>query len=278
MKEARHSILILYRKLREGIMSSKRVDAFATQVCEESTLICIIFGENLQASHLLAQLVNTVYSQPISSPKASKAKESGGTVAKTQYQDSIIALYLLDLLVSNFSAQGPFISMIKDSLLKTCTGGQLLLYFETLSLRIRRFEYVQVHQLLQPSRLPIKFDDPRTIDRKKHGTALDPYFPYICQLALSKSIVGLRNTLREHSWSVLRHSYRDFSLLASSSGNGDVTDSTGEVLRSTEEWLSRRLFLTGDVHEWFSARPNNEVICENVGTNIAKWKLAQARK
>ena|SRR5258708_33804918 len=117
-------------------------------VYEESAMLCIIFGETLQASPLLAQLVSSHYSQSAASATTSAGKAD----SKSRRQDSILALYLLDVLLSNFSSQWSLISVLKDSSLND-GADEVLEYFKTLSLHIRRLEFVQVHERSEERRV-----------------------------------------------------------------------------------------------------------------------------
>jgi len=249
-------------------------------------MLCVAFGETPQASPLLAQLISNFYSQSSATSATTNRRPTEKGDSKSLRQDSIVALYLLDLLLSNFSSQWSLISTLKDSPLNDVADKELLRYFKTLSLHIRRLEFVKVHELLQPSYLPcacqcsLPPECPSTITDNRSQTPSDPLFTSVYRLALSRSISSLREKLREHSWVILRRSYRDSSLLPSSALK-EIGDPKGQVSRSTEEWLSRRLFLDrgdGEVQEWLVARPNNEVICENAGIGISKWKLVHAVK
>ncbi|KAJ3548365.1 hypothetical protein NMY22_g1293 [Coprinellus aureogranulatus] len=59
--EEQENVLIIFRKLREGVMASKRNDAFALEVYETSLYLSIIFESPKQPPSIIPHLIPTVY-------------------------------------------------------------------------------------------------------------------------------------------------------------------------------------------------------------------------
>ncbi len=140
-------------------------------VYEESAMLCIIFGETLQASPLLAQLVSSHYSQSAASATTSAGKAD----SKSRRQDSILALYLLDVLLSNFSSQWSLISVLKDSSLND-GADEVLEYFKTLSLHIRRLEFTLPPSLFLRPSMGLLYHVPSLTLEKNYGSIRGTFF------------------------------------------------------------------------------------------------------
>ncbi|KAI0357538.1 hypothetical protein OH77DRAFT_108832 [Trametes cingulata] len=130
-KETEENLLILFRKLREGLMSAQRRDQFAREVYETSLHLSVLFRSPAQATSTLSHLfpgfyvnVSDVRTKPppmasasTSSPRRSEAgaqpaSTSGPSPPTTALTSTLI--FLLHHLVSSYPSQLSFHTQLRQ--------------------------------------------------------------------------------------------------------------------------------------------------------------------
>ncbi|KAF9012970.1 hypothetical protein BDZ89DRAFT_1023750 [Hymenopellis radicata] len=181
--EAQANVIILIRKLREGIYASKRSDMFAVEVYETSLCLGILFDTPRDILSVIPHLLSELY------PKNKDAP----------HQTLTILVSLLHNLNAGFPSQLPYrqtIDEIPHSLNFTGTEAHAWLKRLTKSLRTRN--YVHFEQLTRRT---------STLELLQSGSDL-------AQKAFDFLISKLRARARQRTWLILRSVYRELSLHA----------------------------------------------------------------
>ncbi|KZT42678.1 hypothetical protein SISSUDRAFT_899840 [Sistotremastrum suecicum HHB10207 ss-3] len=202
-KEEQDNILIQLRKLREGVLSTKRKDAFSITVYEISYLLTIIFQSTfLPVQSSLSHLVEELY------PGVSKASpfyplpmNSTPGLYSGNHRQFITFLDLLNAVVSNFPRLSPFHEILSGSChsLPPNTRGWLSSVASALSHK----NYARLSDLTTTESCRSTLEAVRNplasySENDLHGLAF---------LALRRA---LRQKGREQAWSVMRVGYREF--------------------------------------------------------------------
>ncbi|OBZ68833.1 hypothetical protein A0H81_11207 [Grifola frondosa] len=108
-EETEANLLILFRKLREGILSTQRKDSFATEVYETSLYLSILFRSPSQTTSILSYLLPNLY-------LASKPSKSGAAtfVPLSPNALSTSLLSLLNHLICAYPSQSTFYAQLQD--------------------------------------------------------------------------------------------------------------------------------------------------------------------
>ncbi|KAJ7625257.1 hypothetical protein DFH06DRAFT_1228978 [Mycena polygramma] len=208
--DAQENVLILFRKLREGIISSKRVDQFALEVYETSLYLAVIFDSPRHISPVIPALMS-YFHLPSSEP----------------HPNCIITVLvsLLHHLVGAYPSQREFqayIASVPEPFFPD--GSAARAWITSLAGCIRARNYAKIDRLSRCSALP---DDAGVSSAAESRQDLP-------RKALYHLVGSLRNKTREMAWTVLRSAYRELSCQV-------------DPHLHTREWLERSLVLHSDI-------------------------------
>ncbi|KAJ8691369.1 hypothetical protein PTI98_010953 [Pleurotus ostreatus] len=176
------NVLILFRKLREGISSSNRQDAFTLKVYETSLFMAAIFDSQKQLNSIVPQLPSL--------------HDSVSTTAHL--------ISLVHYLTDQYPRQGVFqqhLDLLPSSFLPR--GSEARKWITSVSASLRTHNYVKFAELTHPdafSHFVVGEGDPSP-------SANDS----AARLALQAVVDSLRRKSRDDTWSILRTSYREWS-------------------------------------------------------------------
>ncbi|KZT57472.1 hypothetical protein CALCODRAFT_483149 [Calocera cornea HHB12733] len=158
------NILIMLRKLREGILASQRVDRFAVEAYEMSARLAVYCQEDKALSSVFGHLVPDLYDEAdeamlttgllyLTTGTTPAAPNPNGALV-TSNRDEFTAVYLLHLLHTAYPSQQDFLSRLKDLSPPTSATFQLV---AVTAAYVRRGNFWALSQLvLRPS--PIRSD------------------------------------------------------------------------------------------------------------------------
>ncbi|KAF9013197.1 hypothetical protein BDQ17DRAFT_1419368 [Cyathus striatus] len=225
--DAQENLMILFRKLREGISSSKRTDQFALEVYETSMYLCAAFDLPKQTSSIVPHLVPDLYNQ-VQTPHEN-----------LQYS---IIVSLLHHLVSVYPSQGSYeqhLDSIPLSLLPK--DSEIRKWISSVAANLRTRGYIRCEQLLRRSTVTRLFNSENDADVRSSPLVISSSSARIfARRAIFTLLDALRVRARETSWAVIRSAYRE-------------CDANTE---ETKNWLSRSLYLKSVVHEKSSMTPD----------------------
>ncbi|KAJ7160043.1 hypothetical protein C8R46DRAFT_1106819 [Mycena filopes] len=205
--DAQENILILFRKLREGIISSKRTGPFTLEVYETSLHLAVLFDSPRHIGPVIPALMS--YFTPPST-------KTDNPCAQT------ILICLLHQLVAAYPSQHEFhssMASIPNALFPADSEARL--WITSVARCIRGRNYAKISNLTQLSALPLDDDD-----------ALPKRATDLSRRALYHLVELLRSKTREMAWTVMRSAYRELSCQKE------------EPKLDTREWLERSLGLT----------------------------------
>ncbi|KAI0647848.1 hypothetical protein C8Q79DRAFT_534888 [Trametes meyenii] len=124
-KETEENLLILFRKLREGLLSAQRRDAFALEAYETSLHLSVLFRSPVQTTSTLSHLFPAFYvpdAHPILSPSASTSttyvphapSPSAPPPSTPRTALSSTLIFLLHHLVSSYPSQLAFHTQLRQ--------------------------------------------------------------------------------------------------------------------------------------------------------------------
>ncbi|KAH9480358.1 hypothetical protein JR316_0006956 [Psilocybe cubensis] len=225
--DSQENVLILFRKLREGVSSSNRNDAFALETYETSLYLSALFDSPKQTISIIPHLLPVRHEDP---PKFTSHSPSGYSVM----------ISLLHHLVAQYPSQGTYFQQrnsLPSGLLHTYSEGMEWLASLTKSLRFRNYaKFAMLTQRSHVMALLQRFsDNDKAAYNSQTGLKSDS------DLAI-KAILNLLDSLRkkvsETAWTIIRATYRELSC-----------DSTPN---ETGAWLSRSLCLENLLDSRFS--------------------------
>jgi len=242
------NLLILFRKLREGLLSSKRNDQFALEVYETSLHLSIIFNSPKQTSSILARLLHL---HTLSPP----------TSANTHPALPTTLLSLLHLLVTGYPSQSLYYEHL-HSLPPTFLpqSSEAFRWLKSLVRCLRTRNYARLEELTE-RRTFARFvsdesnpeakakhqvgpdhqtnDGPRKTDKTAHlGVPSNLPLEALCVL-----VEDLRIKARETTWLVLRSAYRELHCSPDPAPASGQDETKTSVHSPTSEWLARSLTL-----------------------------------
>ncbi|EGN98497.1 hypothetical protein SERLA73DRAFT_183541 [Serpula lacrymans var. lacrymans S7.3] len=194
-KSSEENILILFRKLREGIFSSKRTDRFALEAYETSLFLSVIFASPIQTTAVISHLVPDLYlsSRP-----------------PHQHRQSVTLISLLHSLVVSYPSQRHFnqclVRLVPNFLERPSDAHT---WITSLAQSLRSLNYVRFEGLTSSSVLSQFLDRPLS---NKTGLTSDPVGSGMPDLALLTLVDHLRKRARDKTWTMIRSSYRELSL------------------------------------------------------------------
>ncbi|KAG2009828.1 hypothetical protein CC2G_012713 [Coprinopsis cinerea AmutBmut pab1-1] len=215
--EAQENLLILFRKLREGVYASKRRDEFALEVYETSFYLSIIFNSAKQIAAVMNHLVPGTY-ESVTCPKP--------------LCRPTIVLSLLYHLVASYPSQTTYhhhLRSISDELLPRRSNAHN--WIRSLASALRTRNYSKFAQLYKKQSMSMIFEDTEkdTLGLDALSISQAQSSKQLAKIAILAVLDDLRSRARDTAWTVLRSAYREFSCDANS--------------ESTKTWLSRTLSL-----------------------------------
>ncbi|KAJ7256778.1 hypothetical protein B0H12DRAFT_1111668 [Mycena haematopus] len=223
--DAQENVLILFRKLREGIISSRRVDQFTLEVYETSLYLAILFDSPRHINPVIPALMS-YFHLPSTEPDRN-------------YVESILVC-LLHQLVTAYPSQREFhASLASVPTAFFAEGSSARVWIISLAGCIRAQNYAKIDKLTQIAALPAG----ATVS----SSAL-PQNKELPRKALYHLVASLRSRTREMAWTVLRSAYRELSCQVDPQLNtrpwldrslGLRSDIPGQCSISLDEWLDR---------------------------------------
>ncbi|KAI9508877.1 hypothetical protein F5148DRAFT_997399, partial [Russula earlei] len=247
--EVESNILIQFRKLREGISSSRRHDQFAIEVYETSFRLSIIFHSHAQTTSIISPLLPDLYLS---------------VTPPSQASSLTVLLASLHSLERHYPSQRAFFDLIKSLPPSFTPRDDHQVWLRELSCSLRRSGYSQFRRLTQTATLA------RLATSETYNDAPLPSGPDLTLLALQTLVTSLRDHFRLSIWSTVRGAYREFVL--------PLSDTTG--------WLSAVLLLEPDtgrqgarkdddhdrVQLWFNSRESLGEVVRKDGTD-GRWAV-----
>ncbi|CCM06286.1 uncharacterized protein FIBRA_08537 [Fibroporia radiculosa] len=222
-QESQANILILFRKLREGLQSTNRTDAFALDVYENSLHLSILFHSTNQATSILSHLLQRSF-----------ALSSQSSTLRAQ---RITVLSLLHNILVGYPSQSRYYEQLYSlprHILPRDSCASQWLHKLTRSLRTR--DYAVLQDLTSCEAFKGIFPD--TVDGAQPVTTL-PGAPTNLSLEAACTLVDeIRNKARETTWTILRSAYRELQCLPNTEARHDK-----DIDSLTSNWLLRSLAL-----------------------------------
>ncbi|KAF8628590.1 hypothetical protein AX15_003814 [Amanita polypyramis BW_CC] len=211
--EAQENVLILFRKLREGISSVSRRDRFALEVYETSLFLAAVFGSLRDASAVAPRLVPDLY---LSCPGPHRNIVHAILVSSMHH------------LLTEYPSQVPFqqyLNFIPHHLFPKESAARK--WLTSLAARLRSCQHVSFERETRRS----------TILRVLEQESSEPEGNLGLSAVLA-AVDGLRAKARDSAWTVMRSAYRELVCRADS--------------MNTRRWLERSLCLQSTVSETFT--------------------------
>jgi len=231
-REQEQNLLILFRKLREGIQSSNRADPFALEVYETSLHLSIIFYAPVQTtsilSHLLPDLYRSIAPEPSPSIRGHRALPTA-------------VLSLLHNLVSGYPSQSRYFEQL-HSLPRTFMPrtSDAYRWLCELTRCLRGRNYARLNSLTCPevfrsfAPTPVESHEADAAAKKGTETRGQDHRRDLYSQAMGTLVNALREKARETAWLVLRSAYREFACPPAAGS---------ELPDDTSQWLARSLVL-----------------------------------
>lgn len=265
-KDAQENILILFRKLREGLVSSDRKDHFAVEVYETSLFLAILFDSPRQTTLILCHLIPNLYS-----------------TLSTPLRNLTTILSLVHHLVAAYPSQTTFrqhLHSLASSLLPP--DSEPSAWITSLAASLRSLNYHQFEKLTRPSSLfqLLKAVHQQQKSKTSHATvptfASETFDPpcsnnNLANRALQTLVESLRLRAREKTWHVIRSAYRELACYPDSG--------------TTRDWLERSLCLSSiitttkrlSVDEWLQTKSLEGQVRKKDGSSEGKWIICKVR-
>ncbi|KAJ7451647.1 hypothetical protein FB451DRAFT_1283878 [Mycena latifolia] len=218
--DAQENVLILFRKLREGIISSKRVGRFTLEVYETSLYLAVLFDSPRHISPVIPALLS-YFQLPSTEPHP--------------HCVHTVLVCLLHRLVAEYPSQREFHSQLA-SVPKGFFPDEspARVWITSLAGCIRARNYTKIDKITQLSALPADDVGISPAD-KMAALSLSPGSDWELQRkALYHLVDSLREKTREMAWTVMRAAYRELSCQV-------------DPQLDTRSWLGRSLGLLGGV-------------------------------
>ncbi|KAI0784805.1 hypothetical protein C8Q75DRAFT_777646 [Abortiporus biennis] len=266
-KEAiQENLLILFRKLREGILSTKRADDFALEVYETSLYLSVIFDSSKQTTSILSHLLPDLYL---------KFPDLDSTPIRGSVQ-KISLLSLLYNLIASYPSQSRYFEQINSLPPKFLPrNSKEYRWIAELSRCLRTRNYARLENLtIEETIAKIIGSASLTPTSKKPKSQVD------CETleldAFVTLLSSIRSKTRSTTWTIIRSAYMELNLSVSS---------------STSEWLCRSLTLCPvdpdledglkyDIDKlvagWIDERAKIGEVKKKEGSNVDdRWKLVK---
>ncbi|GLB38224.1 hypothetical protein LshimejAT787_0500890 [Lyophyllum shimeji] len=196
---AQENVLILFRKLREGISSSQRSDAFALEAYETSLYLAAAFESPRQSTSIIPHLVPGLY---LTSP------------APHDNRTATVLISLLHHLVTAYPSQGSyrqhFDTIPVDFLPR---DGAPFTWITRLARSLRTQNYAVFEQLTSPSSISKVLGDEEDLAGALKSLSISDgdRRATLARQALHGLVHSLRYKARNTNWDIVRSAYREFS-------------------------------------------------------------------
>ncbi|KAF9220909.1 hypothetical protein BS17DRAFT_786162 [Gyrodon lividus] len=248
-KASQENILILFRKLREGLFSSGRKDSFAWEVYETSLYLSVIFDSPMQTTSILSHLVPDIYSK---------------TIPPQPFRLATTLILLLHHLVASYPSQRTYFEQMRQitpNSLEQLSAAYS--WISALAQSLRTSNFVQFEQLSHPD----AFDHLLPPSCPRSDPKCTGAFPNLPRDAVYGLISRLRSKTRDRAWMVVRNAYRELS-------------SSDE----TRLWLGKRLLFDSfgsevsvvRFDEWVQEGCRDGHLIPKEGVE-GRWKICKAR-
>ncbi|KAF8214903.1 hypothetical protein K438DRAFT_1901904 [Mycena galopus ATCC 62051] len=219
--DAQENVLILFRKLREGIISSRRVDQFTLEVYETSLYLAVLFDSPRHISPVIPALMSYFHLEP-----------------DGNYVEPVVVC-LLHHLVAAYPSQREFhASLASVPTASFAHRSSARAWIISLAGCIRARNYAKIDKLTKIAALPV--GDTAEFNRE------------LPRKALYHLVAFLRTRTREMAWTIMRSAYRELSCQLDPQLNtrpwlgrslGLHSDIPGECSIGLDEWLDRESVL-----------------------------------
>ncbi|KAG1766156.1 hypothetical protein EDD22DRAFT_878631 [Suillus occidentalis] len=219
-KDGQENILILFRKLREGIFASKRSDAFAIEVYETSLCLSSLFDSAIQTSSILSHLLPELYNSALIQPPISS-----------------VLMSLLHHLIAGYPSQKTYfehLSRLSPNVLDRTS--EAYVWISNLATSLRTLNHIRVEALSRHDVYSHILAVSKSSNEINNALSQD---------AVRALVERLRSKARDKAWVVLRSAYRELS--ASEDTRTWMAKclllSTGQTCASglsLEEWIDGR--------------------------------------
>ncbi|KAJ3828173.1 hypothetical protein EV361DRAFT_384627 [Lentinula raphanica] len=222
-EDVKENLLILFRKLREGIVASKRNDAFTIEVCETSLYLATLFNNTRQ--------INSISGYFLLNPSESTTELS----LQPKCSTCALVIALINQLILGHPSQTSYrksIHSIPPSLLQSIPGVHR--WITNLSSSLYSNNFCQIEKLTRRSSLDLLFDEllPELLSVKFNDLSISLH-PIdsnsdLARKAFYHAVDILRIKARDSAWRIIRTSYRELACNTES---------------ETRNWLTRSLSL-----------------------------------
>ncbi|KAJ7758100.1 hypothetical protein DFH07DRAFT_818663 [Mycena maculata] len=218
--DAQENVLILFRKLREGIVSSKRTGQFTMEVYETSLYLAVVFDSPQHINPVIPALVAFLHL-----PSTETSRNSVQTVL----------ICLLHHLVATYPSQREF-HLFLDSVPKAFLpdGSAAQAWIKSLTGCIRTGNYAKIHRLTQMSALPVDDSGQSYVEQMAAMSLSSEAGPELPRKALYHLVDALQSKTRDSAWTIMRVAYRELSCQV-------------DPHLDTRNWLERSLGLMSEV-------------------------------
>ncbi|KAF9262908.1 hypothetical protein L218DRAFT_866351 [Marasmius fiardii PR-910] len=248
--ELQENILILFRKLREGLVSSQRYDRFALEVYETSLYLSVIFRNIKQSSSIIPHLLPELYE---------KTRKPHPNITLT------ILISLLHELLIAYPSNGNYQQTLKTALRLGYfrRSSDAYLWINSLSSSLRTHNYSKFEELTRYETFSPFMKNTEDPSDKSSSS-------WLKEKAMVSMVDQLRAKCRDKTWSILRSAYRELACHEESGTRGWLIRSlalqsaaTSEGKRSEavlDDWLEEKSSLghvqrkEGVQHRWLLAR------------------------
>ncbi|KAF5382473.1 hypothetical protein D9615_003027 [Tricholomella constricta] len=195
---AQENVLILFRKLREGISATRRCDSFALEVYETSLYLAAAFESPKQSTSIIPHLVPSLY---VSSPAP---------------HDNLLASVVISLLhhlVVAYPSQSSFrqhFASIPSGLIPRNSAASK--WIVSLAKSLRTQNYAAFELSTRPSSISRLFEGFNDLSSALKSMSISSgEGGSLSRQALSGLVHSLRSKARETTWEIIRSAYREVS-------------------------------------------------------------------
>ncbi|GJE88487.1 hypothetical protein PsYK624_045700 [Phanerochaete sordida] len=213
--EMRGNICILFRKLREAILATKRSDTFAVEVCETSMYSAILFSSPKDATSAISLLIPGLYKSQSRPPPTCPAAVTASL------------LYYLLVAYPSQSRYGEHLDYVPKGLIPD----GIRQWLRDLTRALRQHSYSRLERLTERGAVETALGSAsaRPANEPKPGAPSDLALEALCGL-----LDSIRSRARDTTWTILRSAYRELSC-------PKPTDAPASTF--TRDWLLRCLLL-----------------------------------
>ncbi|KAJ3535086.1 hypothetical protein NM688_g7027 [Phlebia brevispora] len=265
--EIQANILIQFRKLREGILSTKRNDAFALEAYETSLYLTALFSSPVQTTSVISQLLPHMYLPYAALPSSSLPA-------------TIVSL--VHFLLTAYPSQSRFfehLGSLPSTFLPRSSDARHWLW--DLARALRQRNYARLEQLTKRETFS-EFLKDGIANRPPPSNQSQPVGPENLPLdAVCTLVDALRSKARETIWTVIRSAYRELSCPKSSNGSDEVESPTRVWLRRSLVLLPLTVLANGQnnisvVDDWLEKRKERGELRPKEGVE-GRWLVLKAK-